>query len=536
MFWVHASNAARYTESFRVLADQVKIPGRQNPKSNIFELVGTWLRSDESGKWVIILDNIDEAGFLFDSPSDLEELRPSGWDRTPSAPLVTHLPRCQHGSVLITSRSKHMAQKLVEDRNIIVVEPMSRADALALMESKLGRSEKTEDVEMVGALALALEYMPLAIVQATSYIAHRAPRISVQQFLEKLQQSDRKKASLLNYADGQLRRDREASNSIILTWQISFDHVHHIRPSAADLLSLMSFCDGQGIPEALLQGLNEHRDDKRSGGTGDDSIDDNSSLASSTSDSMEEDIRLLRDYSFISINEDELTFEMHNLVQLSMQRWLKAQGQQDRWRDEFISRLSVKFPQPDYENWQECRLYLPHARAAAEQQPKTKTSCEEWAAVMYRTAGYLLVTGLLSEAQRLAEKGMETMTQLCGRSAMTSMLVMHMLALIYGEQGRFDDAEKLLVEFVKGVEAMLGADHPPALSGMNDLAITYGHQGRYDEARKLHVKVLESRKIKLGVNHPATLYSMDNLAITYSSLGRYHEAEKLHVKVLENRK
>jgi len=50
------------------------------------------------------------------------------------------------------------------------------------------------------------------------------------------------------------------TNSIIITWQISFDHIRHVRPSAADLLSLMSFFDRQGISEALLQSRNGQSD------------------------------------------------------------------------------------------------------------------------------------------------------------------------------------------------------------------------------------------------------------------------------------
>ena len=112
--------------------------------------------------------------------------------------------------------SKDAARKLVEFRDIIEVEPMSQDNALSLMERKLERIEK-HDIKTAGKLAVALEYMPLAIVQATSYIVQRAPRISLQYYLDKLQQSDRKRAGLLDYEGGQLRRDNEAKNSIILT-------------------------------------------------------------------------------------------------------------------------------------------------------------------------------------------------------------------------------------------------------------------------------------------------------------------------------
>jgi hypothetical protein len=57
----------------------------------------------------------------------------------------------------------------------------------------------------------------------------------------------------LNRDEGDVRRDRAVTNSIILTWEISFEHIRKIRHSAAGLLSLMSFFDCQAIPETLLK-------------------------------------------------------------------------------------------------------------------------------------------------------------------------------------------------------------------------------------------------------------------------------------------
>ncbi|MCH8133033.1 MAG: tetratricopeptide repeat protein, partial [Myxococcales bacterium] len=71
---------------------------------------------------------------------------------------------------------------------------------------------------------------------------------------------------------------------------------------------------------------------------------------------------------------------------------------------------------------------------------------------------------------------------------------------------------------------VLGEEHPSTLSTMNNLAILYEDQGRYDEAEPLYLKTLEIRKRVLGEEHPSTLSSMNNLAILYWSQGRYAEA------------
>lgn len=59
---------------------------------------------------------------------------------------------------------------------------------------------------------------------------------------------------LLHMDLGDTRRDVTASNSIIKTWQISFEHTSRERPSATWLLSLMSLSNRQGILEPLISG------------------------------------------------------------------------------------------------------------------------------------------------------------------------------------------------------------------------------------------------------------------------------------------
>jgi len=221
--------------------------------------VHDWLRNNKKGKWILILDNVDDASFLVKAQCTGQDWQTNGISSGNSRPLVSYLPQCPNGSILITTRSNYVALKLVEQRDIIAIKPMARADALALFERKLGWHDDGDDAIE---LTAALEFMPLAIVQAAAYISQRAPRYSVQEYLQNFRKSDRKKISLLDYEGGQFRRDWEAKNSIIITWQISFDYIREIRLLAADLLSLMSFFDRQGIPEALLRSRDEQRNSR----------------------------------------------------------------------------------------------------------------------------------------------------------------------------------------------------------------------------------------------------------------------------------
>jgi len=166
VFWVHASNAARFEQSYREIADQVQIPDRGNPKANIFKLVHDWLRDERKGKWVLVLDNVDDAGFLLDARTLSQESQLSGSDGRNSQPLLAYLPQSQNGSILITTRNRSVALKLVEESDVIAVEPMDEEHALVLFKKKLGKLWEQSDGPDVAVLAAALEFMPLAIVQA----------------------------------------------------------------------------------------------------------------------------------------------------------------------------------------------------------------------------------------------------------------------------------------------------------------------------------------------------------------------------------
>ncbi|KAI9691957.1 MAG: hypothetical protein M1820_009665 [Bogoriella megaspora] len=540
VFWIHASNAERFEQSYRAIAMSVNIPGRQSPNANILQLVHDWLCYEITGSWLLILDNVDDTGFLSDNHKFCQKEQSNGLYSKDSRPLISYLPQSIKGSILITSRAMNAARKLVEPRDMISVEPMNEADGLLLLENKLGKEEDRNDLAR---LAAALEFMPLALVQASAYISHRAPRCSVKQYVESFQRSDRKGANLLDFEGGQLRRDGEAKNSITTTWQISFDHVCQIRQSAADMLSLMSFFDRQGISAALLQcrslwgdnrqSQNESNDEEHSEDH-DSSQDDNG--AKDEDDEFEDDIATLRDYSFISITEDQSSFEMHRLVQLATRKWLQAHGQQERWKHQSIRNLCAEFPIGKYKNWPTCRALFPHAKLIAGQKPEVREALKDWASIMYKAASYAIKIGHVSSAVEMSEKSMEVRTKLLGQEDERTLKSMGIVADTYRKTARWTDAEVLEVQVMEAFKRLLGQDHPNTLISMNNLARTYHNQHRWKEAEELNVQTLETRKKVFGHDHPGTLASMNNLAITYCNQDRWKEAEELEVQTLETRK
>ena len=159
---------------------------------------------------MLILDNVDDASFLVQPQTG----QANGVYGQSIRPLSTYLPPSRNGSIHITTRNRGMTLKLVAQGDIVDVQPMDKPDAVTLLERKLGLESKGEDI---GKLAESLEFIPIAIVQAAAYIRERAPRCSVEQYIEKFHKSDRAMISLLDYEAGQLRRDTDAKNSMTMT-------------------------------------------------------------------------------------------------------------------------------------------------------------------------------------------------------------------------------------------------------------------------------------------------------------------------------
>ena len=168
MLWVHAGSMARLEQGFRDVVDYVEIPGRQDPKANVFRLVHDWLRDGKSGQWLLILDNVDSPDLLSEAGDAGRQGQGTGVGGEHRQPISAYLPQSQNGSILVTSRSQAVALKLVEENDIMVVQPMTPAQALTLFEKKLGLLGQGDDT---AELAAALDFMPLAIVQAAAHVS-----------------------------------------------------------------------------------------------------------------------------------------------------------------------------------------------------------------------------------------------------------------------------------------------------------------------------------------------------------------------------
>ncbi len=510
VFWVHANNTARFQQSYRNIASAAKIPGIEDPKADVLNLVFQWLGSDESGSWLLILDNADDTDLFF-SPFISATAQTSA-PNIESPCLSGYLPQTGTGSILVTSRDEGTAIRLTGSRKqVLRVEIMSKDDTNALLHKKL--PDDSSDTAAKEQLIIELGSIPLAITQASAYIAIQGSRITIAKYLQLLRSNDNKQVHLLSRNEADLRRDPGVPNSVITTWQISFLKIKERNAAAAELLSRMCFLDRHGIPEFLFC----EEDDEPSLG-------------------FEEAVGILIQFSFVTEVSGKKTFTIHRLVQLATRIWSETYGEAERIREEVLDLVWRHYPNGKYESWSRCEVLEPHAQIVLGSTYNSHKSELQKAKVLNQNAWYNMTQGRYKISEEKVQKAINLRRSYLNLDHLNHLESLSLLATIYMYQRRWDEAEQLQVQIIETMKRVFKPDHPDTLTSMGNLAGTYRGQRCWDKAEKLLAQVIETRKRVLESDHPDMLTTMSHLAVIYIGQGRWDEAEKLLVQVMETRK
>ena len=511
VFWVHASNSARLEQSFSDIAERVGLCSQRSAMKDTVPAVCRWLSNEANGRWLIIVDNVDD-DITIESQEDGQ-----------SIPLASLLPQSDHGAVVITSRNADVARSLVgRQQDIIKIGAMSDSEAVELLRNKLGDKPSGGATQLVN----ALDCIPLAIVQAAAYINRIGQRMSIPKYLGQLKGVEGQ-VELLRKAAPDIRRDGKALNSVLATWQISFEHIRQQRPSAADLLSFMSFCNPQGIPDFIIRHYTDYNNDEQ-----------DVSLERQTNEEdndFEEDVAVLRAFSLVDKKQCEDEFEMHRLVQLATRVWLKSANRDGIWGRAFIQAMAQEFPNGEYANWPKCRILFPHVLPMVEQKEPCIGEADTWALLLNNTGWYAWRQGLFAQAEGMVSRALRIRRQTFGSDASSTLLSSSLLGSIMAGLGKYSEAESMQRQTLATKEKVLGVDYPSTLQSMNNLAEVLSSQGKYSDAESMHRQTLAAMEKVLGVDHPSTLQSMNNLAEVLSRQGKYSEAESMHRQTLATR-
>jgi tetratricopeptide (TPR) repeat protein len=492
----------RFEQDFLRIGIKANLPGVNEPEQDKKELVKSWLNSKDSGTWLIIVDNADDIDVFF-------KRRGTGSTALGSKRLIEFLPQCSNGSILFTTRNKKAGIKFATPGGVLDLPEMDPMDAEKLLKASLDKD--ILDSDGISELLRLLDYLPLAISQAGSYIAENS--ISISQYLQIYNESESSRIELLSEDFEDLARDPDTKNPVAATWEISFGQIRQSDILAADLLSFMACLDRQDIPVGLLplsptEGL--VRTSKALG--------------------------LLKAYSLIT-SKNDLVFDMHRLVYLATRNWLRLNGTFGDWAKRCLTLVSDKFPPGEHGTLDTCDLYLPHAQAILSYEGFSTADNNSRARLAHKVSYYLRNRGLFAPAHGRANQAVQWRQMTLGSEHLDTLASVDNLARVLHLLGSYEEAQKMQRRVLELREKVLGPEHPDTLASMNNLARVLFRQGKFDEATEgMYRRVLELRTKVLGPEHPDTLASMNNLAQMLHRQGKHNNvAEEMHRRVLELR-
>ncbi|UPX15250.1 uncharacterized protein EKO05_0005705 [Ascochyta rabiei] len=159
-----------------------------------------------------------------------------------------------------------------------------------------------------------------------------------------------------------------------------------------------------------------------------------------------------------------------------------SQMEQRRWS--FIHTMSQDFPTGHFENWTKCEQLLPHVEQLYHMDPTTidPTTVDlsrAWAQTLTNAAWYLWKTGRYSMAQHFLIKTLTVMELVLRPHDEQVLVSVDILAGVLSSQERYNEAEELHQQALRGFREELGLLHPSTLTSISNLALVLQHQGKY---------------------------------------------------------
>eukprot|EP01038_Epipyxis_sp_PR26KG_P006860 gene6860-9394_t len=135
--------------------------------------------------------------------------------------------------------------------------------------------------------------------------------------------------------------------------------------------------------------------------------------------------------------------------------------------------------------------------------------------VIRKSVGFEKLNSVVYEQFHLWEIKTTITTMLNEQNESKKVEVMHALASVFKNQGRYSLAKRWFQRSYNQGKAILTIIHPNTLSSLHNLATVYHYQHKLEIAEYLFERCIKLRKTVLGEDHRDTLQSMNDLGMVY---------------------
>jgi tetratricopeptide (TPR) repeat protein len=490
VFFARAESRDRLRSQLALLAgaDLLRLPERDmHVEEEVYGAVLSWLR--ENPGWLLILDDADTD----DGARAVSEL----------------LPRLHRGQVLITSRLANWPAGVVK-REVL---PISAKDAEHFLLNRTNGERRTavEDAAVAARLVHLLGGLPLALEQATAYIAHLHITFAV--YLDALEHDSE---SVLGWYDG---RVMGYPYSVAVTWQKT---LQRLGPGALAILRLATYLATDPIPVDLFEKdsatLKEAVALATEAGQG------------SPPQGVQAILADLAAYSMIQLEGATLT--VHRMVQ-DVTR-IRIPAEQLRAWAELAIRLVDHFSpasSEDIRSWPIWDLLRSHAAEVIRHADHAGIA-HPTARLADRLGGLLKAKGLYAQAEPLLRRALTITEQSFGPDHPEVGVKLNNLAQLLHDTNRLAEAEPLMRRALVIDERVYGSNHPNVAIRLNNLGMLLAATNRLAEAEPLIWRALAIDEASYGGKHPRVGVGLHNLAALLHDSNRLAEAEPLMRRAL----
>jgi tetratricopeptide (TPR) repeat protein len=512
------------------------VQGQRTDHSPItFEDALYFFCNEHNKEWILIYDSVDDV----------------------SMKMSNYLPKCRHGSVIITTRNQILGELASRKEFHIKLGPMSDAEAIASIYKSADMEESEQNKTSVTSIATELGNLPVALIQAGSYILRTM--CTPDEYLRKLQSH---KAELMKKSTGG-REDQSAYATFELSYQ-------RLPSPTRTILHILSHLHCNDFPLKVITQAAIHRFRLRPFSFCEEVEEfeqsvqlllDTFCLDKATIElTLDSIVTTLQNYSLATFyrNSTGLFLRIHPLNHL-WSRHVQSPHERSMYRTAAVRLIVSTSPS------KQLHAYLiPHIRDLIAETTIRDISLNDLAVF-----GVILMrTQRVEDAQAIWQKICQALIfrdGICGtfdgvgivmKSRTTScdtaflnecklkfnlkrldtLRALANYATTHHLKGSYEIARKLQNHVVGEMNSQLGEDNEETLKAKGELGLTYQMQQRYSEAKALQEDVLRRSKLLLGDDHFDVLGTMANLAITDRSLGNYAGAQELQEKILEKKK
>ncbi|KAH7112510.1 hypothetical protein B0J11DRAFT_597884 [Dendryphion nanum] len=533
-FWADLDDSTSCTKSFRAIGGELGIPGLNGPKVDPLPFIFDHLGKKESGKWLLVLNNVDNTGVLKAAWQGL----PISRGRILTTSQTPNLP-----TLLLNAAKGDNSQVFPEE---IVVRALDPPFAKLLFKAKVGEVIDVTD-RQIDEIVKLHSYHPFAIAQAAAYLKQSKAAIKilkrgtnptylnqavnpalqdikditaddaafVAEYIKGIREDDTKFAdSLANEFSDQ---DTITSHSLCSALGLTFTRISkRLKREDVEWVKLfgqMRYVYPQEIPEALLltQGSDRYR--------------------------WQIALATLSEHMLLESGPKYGTYSMPRLVKAAVTKWLDQDEQKSLKYDGYVRAVEMcvaSFSLGEFEQWEKCEALSPHAKLILE--PLDSKDFEhslrldtrrQLGDLLFRLAWYEWRLGRYDEAARHSESAYETRKHVFGENHSETLQSLTLKARILHHCGKHRQAKEAL-------EKVINQNTPERMENLHYLAMTLARLQELDKAKLRLEQVLEWRRLPQngGPDGIDTLVTESDLATVLCRMEQVEKAEPFFQKVL----